>query len=46
MLCAMYMNVIYNIHFITWYFACMYIFVSHVCMVPMKVRRGLQIPWD
>lgn len=26
-------------------FACMYVCVPHVCLVPMEVRRGPQTPW-
>jgi hypothetical protein len=28
------------------YFACMYICVPNECLVPTKVRRGHQIPWN
>lgn len=26
-------------------FACMYVWL-HVCLVPLEVRRGYQIPWN
>jgi hypothetical protein len=27
------------------YFACMYVCVSHACLVHVEARRGHQIPW-
>lgn len=32
--------------FIPWAISCMYVCVPSVCLVPVEVRRGYQIPWN
>lgn len=50
--CLMYMSVyvyeclsMYISVYIYECFACSYVFASYVCLVPVEVRRGHQIPW-
>lgn len=43
---AFWVLIILYMYFYTCIFACGYVCVPHVCMVPMGARRGRYIPWN